>query len=71
MNGVGQLQIDIVVQVGPQEGQRFLEIEAQVRDVDFAQLGHRTQPTEFQIGLNTGGQHHMELRGSTVHQRLH
>ncbi|MOA17709.1 hypothetical protein D3C78_1379740 [compost metagenome] len=50
VNGVGQVKVNVLVQIGLQERQRLIETEAQVRAVDFAQLGHRPEPAQLQIG---------------------
>ncbi|MNP74151.1 hypothetical protein D3C76_1709830 [compost metagenome] len=70
MNGVCQLHVDGVVQIGLEEGQGLTEVEAQIRDVYLAKLGHRTQATEFQIEIHAGGQHHMKLGWGAIHQYL-
>ncbi|MNT99156.1 hypothetical protein D3C72_2419330 [compost metagenome] len=53
VDGVRQLHVDAVVQIGLEEGQGLVEIKAKIGSADLTELGHRAQPPEFQIGIDT------------------
>ncbi|MNE05511.1 hypothetical protein D3C80_980770 [compost metagenome] len=50
MDAMGQVEVDVIVQVGLEEREGLVEVETQFRSADFAKFCHRPQPPKLEFG---------------------
>ncbi|MNE95442.1 hypothetical protein D3C80_1935310 [compost metagenome] len=52
MGGVRCIQVHLLVELRPEEGQRLTKFEGQMRAIHLVHLALRTQPPQFQVRRN-------------------